>query len=207
MWRMVLLADAARAVQLQSRVVQRQWSWGEIHMRKLILMTCVTSMAALSSADLQAQQATSPNLDAIPEKMPFSTPYGAPIGAQRAQLLVQTAADEATKKGWSMDIAVVDAGANLVAFLRMDGALLASISVAQHKARSAVQFRRPTKAFEDAVQKADLKYVLSVDDVIASRGGIPLIEDGKIIGAIGCSSGTGSQDEMICAAAAALIHK
>ena len=63
------------------------------------------------------------------------------------------------------------------------------------------------QAFEDAVQKCYLKYVLTVDDVIASRGGIPLIEDGKIVGAIGCSSGTGSQDEAICTAAAALINK
>jgi uncharacterized protein GlcG (DUF336 family) len=89
----------------------------------------------------------------------------------------------------------------------MDVALLGSIAVAQHKARAAVKYRRPTKAFEDAVQKSDLKYLLSLDDVVASRGGIPLIEDGKIVGAIGCSSGTGSQDEAICTAAAALINK
>ena len=106
-----------------------------------------------------------------------------------------------------MDIAVVDFGANLVAFLRMDGALLGSIAVAQHKARAAVKYRRPTKAFETRVQKSDLKDFLSLDDVVASRGGIPLIEDGKIVGAIGCSSGTGSQDEAICTAAAALINK
>ena len=106
-----------------------------------------------------------------------------------------------------MNSAVVDAGANLVAFLRMDGAQLASIPIAEHKARAAVKYRRPTKAFEDAVQKSDLKYIVTVDDVIASRGGIPLIEDGKIVGAIGCSSGAGSQDEAICTAAAALINK
>lgn len=167
----------------------------------------LAAIAALIGADLRAQQTTPPNLDAIPEKMPFSTPYGAPIGAQRAQSLIQAAVEEATKRGWAMDIAVVDSGANLVAFLRMDGALLGSISVAQHKARAAVKYRRPTKAFEDAVQKADLKYILSLDDVIASRGGIPLIEDDKIIGAIGCSSGAGSQDEAICTAAAELINK
>ena len=90
-----------------------------------------------------------------------------------------------------MNIAVVDSGANLVAFLRMDGAQLGSIPVAEHKARAAAKYRRPTKAFEDAVQKYDFKYILSLDDVVASRGGIPLIEDGKIIGAIGCSGGPG----------------
>jgi uncharacterized protein GlcG (DUF336 family) len=63
------------------------------------------------------------------------------------------------------------------------------------------------QAFEDAVQKADLKYILSLDDVIASRGGIPLIEDGRTIGAIGCSGGTGSQERATCTAAAALVNK
>ena len=106
-----------------------------------------------------------------------------------------------------MNIAVTDSGGNLVAFLRMDGALLASIAVSEHKARAAVKFRRPTKVLEDAVQKSDYKYVLSVDDVIATRGGIPLIEDGKIIGAIGCSGGTGSQDEAVCMVGAATINR
>jgi uncharacterized protein GlcG (DUF336 family) len=89
----------------------------------------------------------------------------------------------------------------------MDGAQLASIPISEHKARTAVKYRRATRVFEDAVQKNDYKYMLSLDDVIASRGGIPLIEDGKIIGAIGCSGGTGSQDELICTTAAALVNK
>ena len=70
-----------------------------------------------------------------------------------------------------------------------------------------MKFRRPTKAFEDAVVKGGLNYILTLDDVIASRGGIPLVEDGKIIGAIGCSGGTGSQDEAICTVGAAVVNK
>ncbi len=171
------------------------------------MTSLLVGAAILIGTAAHAQQPTPPNLDAIPEKMPFSNPYGAPIGAQRAELLIQTATEEATKKGWSMNIAVVDSGANLVAFLRMDGAQLGSIPIAEHKARAAAKYRRPTKAFEDAVQKYDFKYILSLDDVVASRGGIPLIEDGKIIGAIGCSGGTGSQDEAICTAGAALVNK
>ncbi len=163
--------------------------------------------AVLAATELRAQQPAPPNLDAVPEKMPFSNAYGAPIGAQRANSLIQAAAEEATKKGWPMNIAVVNSGANLVAFLRMDDAQLASISIAQHKARAAVKYRRPTKALEDVVQKFDFKYILTLDDVIASRGGIPLIEGGKIIGAIGCSGGTGSQDEAVCTAGAALVNK
>ena len=86
-------------------------------------------------------------------------------------------------------------GGNLVAFARMDGAQLASIAIAEHKARAAARYRRPTMAFENGVQKFGLNYLMTLDDVIASRGGIPLVEGGKIIGAIGCSGGTGSQDE------------
>src|SRR5579859_5297617 len=114
-------------------------------------------------------------LDAIPEKMPFSTPYGAPISLQRAQAVAQAAAAEAAKHGWALDIAVVDSGANLVVFERMDGAQLASIAISEHKARAAAKYRRATKVWEDAIQKSDYKYVLSLDDIIASRGGIPLI--------------------------------
>ena len=182
-------------------------------MRRQVLISLLAGAAALAASGVCAQQPTPPapaappNLDAVPEKMPFSNPYGAPIGAQRANSLIQAAAAEATKRGWAMNIAVVDSGANLVAFERMDNAQLASIGIAEHKARAAVKFRRPTKALEDAVQKFDFKYLLSLDDVVASRGGIPLIEDGKIIGAIGCSGGTGSQDEVVCTAGAATINK
>jgi glc operon protein GlcG len=153
-------------------------------MRRTVLTSLLLGTAMLAGSQLRAQQPAPPNLDAIPEKMPFNNPYGPPIGAQKAQSLIQAAAAEASKRDWAMNIAVVDSGRNLVSFLRMDGAQLASIPISEHKARVAVRYRRPTKALEDGVQKADLKYLLTLDDVIASRGGIPLIEDGKIIGAV-----------------------
>ncbi len=152
-----------------------------------------------------AQQANP--LDIIPDKMPNAIPYGAPISLARAQAAIGAATGEAEKRGWALNVAVVDSGANLVAFARMDGAQLGSIAISEHKARTAVKFRRPTKAFEDGVQKNDLKYQLTLDDVIAARGGIPLIEDGKLIGAIGCSGGAGSQDEAACMVGAATINK
>jgi glc operon protein GlcG len=146
-------------------------------------------------------------LDVIPDKMPFSTPYGAPISLARAQAAIAAATAEAEKRGWALDVAVVDSGANLVAFARMDAAQLGSIAISEHKARVAAKYRRPTKVFEDNVQKNDYKYQLSLDDIIASRGGIPLIEDGTLIGAIGCSGGAGSQDEAACMVGAATINK
>ena len=146
-------------------------------------------------------------LDVIPDKMPNATPYGAPIALARAQGAIAAATAEAEKRGWALNVAIVDSGANLVAFARMDGAQLGSIAVSEHKARTSVKFRRPTKAFEEAIQKNDYKYVLTIDDVMGSRGGIPLVEDGKLIGAIGCSGGMGSQDEVACTAGAATISK
>ena len=164
----------------------------------------------LFASAASAQQPAAPSganpLDVIPEKMPFNTPYGAPIALQKAEDAIHAAAAEAKKQGWPLNIAVVDSGGNLVAFARMDGAQLASISIAEHKARAAAKFRRPTRVFEDALQKGTA-YIATLDDVVGSRGGIPLIEDGKLIGAIGCSGGTGSQDEAVCSAGAATINK
>jgi uncharacterized protein GlcG (DUF336 family) len=153
----------------------------------------------------QAAPAGAPDLNAVPDAMPFNIPFGTPISLDRAQGLVQAAMAEAKKRNWAMNVAVVDPNGDLVAFGRMDGAQLASISISQHKARAAARYRRPTVAFENAVQKFGFNYILSLDDVVASRGGIPLVEGGKIIGAIGCSGGTGSQDEVTCAAAAGTV--
>ena len=146
-------------------------------------------------------------LDFIPDEIPFDVPYGLPVSLEQAQAVIQAAVAEAKKRNWKMNVAVADSGGNLVAFQRMDGAMLASMQIAEHKARAAVTFRRPTKVFEDGVQLRHLNYLLAFDGVIASRGGIPLIENGVIIGAIGCSGGTDSQDEVCSKAGEAVIHK
>jgi uncharacterized protein GlcG (DUF336 family) len=177
-------------------------------------MTAIALAAGLLAASAaHAQQATAPapvappDLNAIPDKMPFNLAFGTPISADRALAVLAAATAEATKRGWPEVFAVVDTHGDLVAFTRMDGAQLASIAIAQHKARTAARYRRPTRAFEDAVQKFGFNYILTLDDVTASRGGIPLVEDGKIVGAVGCSGGTGSQDEALCTVAAGTINK
>jgi glc operon protein GlcG len=156
---------------------------------------------------IDAPQSASNPLDAIPNEMPFDVPYGRPISLDQAQAVIQAAVTEARKRNWKMNIAVADSGGNLVAFQRMDGAMLASIPIAQHKARAAVTFRRPTKVFEDGVNLMHLNYLLAFDGVICSRGGIPLIDQGDIIGAIGCSGGADSQDEVVSKAGAAVINE
>ena len=157
----------------------------------------------LAAGGAWAQQ---PNpLDVVPDAMPFDVPYGAPISLEAAEAAINAAVAEARRHNWKMNVAVVDSGGNLVAFKRMDGAQLASITISEHKARASAKFRRETKAFENGIQVSGYNYQLSLDDVIASRGGIPLVENGKLIGAIGCSGGSGSQDEVSCKAGAALV--
>jgi len=178
-------------------------------MKICTFIAVLLATGVLVAGEAAAQQPPAPAqnpLDVVPEKMPFNTPYGAPISLEKAQAAIQAAVTEANKRGWQLNVAVVDSGGNLVTFARMDGAQLASIAIAEHKARAAAKFRRPTRVWEDAVQKG-ITYITTLDGVIASRGGIPLIEDGKIIGAIGCSGGTGSQDEVVCTAGAATINK
>jgi glc operon protein GlcG len=179
----------------------------------LRILTAIALAAGVLAGAAHAQQAAAPaptappDLNAIPDKMPFNLPFGTPITLERAQAAIQAGAAEAAKRGWPEVFAVVDTSGSLVAFARMDGAAFASIAIAEHKARTAARYRRPTVVFENAVQKFGFNYILTLDDVIASRGGIPLVEDGKIIGAIGCSGATGSQDELLCQTASAAIIK
>jgi uncharacterized protein GlcG (DUF336 family) len=162
--------------------------------------------ALLGAGVSRSEETPKPNpLDTVPDKMPFDIPYGAPIVLERAESVIAAALAEARKHDWKMNVAVVDSGGNLVAFQRMDGAQLASIQISEHKARAAVTYRRETKIYENAIQVNNMPYVASLDGVITSRGGIPLVEGGKIIGAIGCSGGTGSQDEVACKAGAATV--
>jgi glc operon protein GlcG len=164
-------------------------------------------IGSAAGASRALQPAETNPLDFVPDKIPFDAPYGPPISLDRAEEAIHAAVAEAKKRNWKMNVAVVDSGGNLVAFQRMDGAMLASIQIAEHKARAAATFRRPTKVFEDGINLMHLNYLLAFDGIIASRGGIPLIEQGVIIGAIGCSGGTDSQDEIVSQAGAVLINE
>ena len=164
-------------------------------------------MSSAATAVATEERLSSNPLDAIPNEIPFDVPYGPPISLDRAQAVIDVAVAEAKKRNWKMNVAVADSGGNLVAFQRMDGAMLASIQIAEHKARAGATFRRPTKVFEDGINLMHLNYLLAFDGVIASRGGIPLIDRGAIIGAIGCSGGTDSQDEVVAEAGAATVNQ
>jgi uncharacterized protein GlcG (DUF336 family) len=138
---------------------------------------------------------------AVPEQMPFDIPYGTSITLEHAMKVAAAAEAEAKKHNWKMNIAVVGPSGDLVYFQRMDGAQIASVQISQDKAHAAATFRRPTKAFFDAVEGGHV-YIAFLHGVVPSEGGFPLVEGGKLIGAIGCSGGTGAQDGVTCKAGA-----
>jgi glc operon protein GlcG len=121
--------------------------------------------------------------------------YGMSIGIENSKKAAAAAIAEARKNNWTMAIAIVDTAGNLVYFEKMDGTQTGSVNVAIEKARSAVLFKRPTKSFQDTVAQggAGLR-MLGLPGAVPVEGGIPLIEGGRIIGAIGASGGTSEQD-------------
>jgi glc operon protein GlcG len=169
-----------------------------------MIATLALALMPLGAAQAQQQQQP-PSAGGTPEQMPFNIPYGTPITLERAKQLVAAAEAEGNKRGWKMNIAVVDTHGDLVHFSRMDGAQLASITIAQGKARTAARYRRESRVFFNAYETGH-PYVGTLDPtLIASPGGFPLVEDGKLVGAIGCSGGTGDQDAVICKVGADMV--
>jgi uncharacterized protein GlcG (DUF336 family) len=133
-------------------------------------------------------------------------PYGTPINAEAAKKIAAAAIAEAKKNNWAMAVAVVDTAGYLVYFERMPETQLGSVEIAQEKARSAALFRRPTKAFQDAVAAGgEGLRILGLKGAVPVEGGIPLIVDGKIIGAVGASGGSSDQDGKTAQAGAAAM--
>ena len=124
--------------------------------------------------------------------------YGTSINHETARKVVAGAVAEARKQNLPMAIAVVDNAGQLVAFERMDNTQTASIAVAQEKGVSAATYRRPTKVFQDLVAGGGVGLrVLTLRGAVAVEGGVPLVVDGKIVGAIGVSGGSSEQDGMV----------
>ena len=134
--------------------------------------------------------------------MPFDIPYGTPVSMDQAHKAAMGAVAEAKKRNWKMSISVVDPSGNLVAHATMDGTQHGSIVISQAKAKTSALLRRPSKALADAVNggaPATLS-LLGLFGGAASEGGIPLISEGKLIGAIGVSGGTAPQDGVVAKA-------
>lgn len=128
---------------------------------------------------------------------PPQVPYGLPITIADAKQVAAGALDEARSNGWWMAVAVVDTGGYLVYFEKMDGTQTGSVDVAIDKARSAALFRRPTRVFEDGVAAGGQGVrLLGLRGAVPLDGGLPIVIDDQVIGAIGVSGGSGEQDGM-----------
>lgn len=138
----------------------------------------------------------------VQQVAPPSTPYGTPIDLAAAKKAMAAAESEAVKNGWSVAIAIVDSGANLVMLQRLDNAQLSSVRIAEQKARTAAEFRRPTKVFEDAVAGGGIGLRVLTFDASVAEGGVPIVAGGKVIGAIGVSGAQSRQDGQIAQAGA-----
>jgi glc operon protein GlcG len=153
-------------------------------MRKLVLIAVLVLVSTPAFAQL-------PN------------PYGASISLDQAKKIAALSVAEAAKNNWKMAVAIVDVAGDLVYFEKMDGTQVASVNIAQDKARSSVRFKRPTKAMQDVLAGggAGIRF-LALQGAIPVEGGLPLIVDGKIVGAIGASGGTSDQDGLAAKAGA-----
>jgi glc operon protein GlcG len=126
---------------------------------------------------------------------PPQVPYGMPISTEDAKRVATAAIAEARRNGWNMAVALVDTGGYLVYFERMPNTQLGSVDLAIEKARAAALFRRPTRVFQDAVAGGgDGLRVLRLTGTIPNEGGVPIIVEGKVVGAIGISGGAVEQD-------------
>jgi uncharacterized protein GlcG (DUF336 family) len=122
-------------------------------------------------------------------------PYGTSISVETAKKVAAPALAEAVKNNWTIAVAIVDPGGNLVYYEKMDNTQLGSANVSIDKARSAALFKRPTKAFQDALATGGENLrILRLQGVVPVEGGFPLIIDGKIVGGIGVSGATSAQD-------------
>jgi glc operon protein GlcG len=142
-----------------------------------------------------------------PAPAPSLIPYGPPIDFNTAKRVAAEAGKEADGNGWPVVIAIVDSGANLVLLLRHDGAQLASIDIAQAKASTAVKMKRATKLLDEGVTGGGSGLrILALEGIVPMEGGLPLMREGKIIGAIGVSGVSSPQDGQIAAAGAKVLE-
>jgi glc operon protein GlcG len=172
-----------------------------------------TSIALAFGATLMFAAEAAAQHPAPPASSPYNSPagvwppYGSPgVTLGQAKKLAEAAEAEARRNGWKMAIAVVSNEGSLIYFGRMEDTQFSSSDIAIRKAKTAAEFRRPTKEFQDAISATPPVLLALSAGPIAIEGGLPLLSNGKIIGAIGCSGGTPGQDEQVCKAVVDTIN-
>jgi uncharacterized protein GlcG (DUF336 family) len=128
------------------------------------------------------------------------------LTADAVKAVLTAAEAKARANSWNVSIAVVDPAGDLLGFLKLDGAATGTVQIAQGKARTSARFGRPSKVYADRITENQLNF-LSVDGVVALQGGLPIIVDGRVIGAVGVSGVTSQQDEEVAAAGIAAIKQ
>jgi glc operon protein GlcG len=156
--------------------------------RRLLLAAAVLALGAVAPTVARAQLRPSRS-----------------VSAEGAQKALAAAAAEARKQGWAVSIAVVDPAGELVAFLRLDGAPYASVDVSRGKARTAARFRRPTRSFDSTLTAGRLA-ILGLDGVTPVEGGVPIVVNGEVVGAVGVSGVTSAQDAQVAQAGVAAVQ-
>jgi uncharacterized protein GlcG (DUF336 family) len=158
----------------------------------MLALACAFALSA--GAALAQQPPAAPAAAATAGK----EPYGPPITLDQAKRAMAAAELEAAKNSWQVAITILDSGGNLVMFHRIDNAQLSATTVSEGKARTALEFKRPSKALDDAIAAGGAGMrLLALKDITPLEGGIPVIVDGKIIGAIGVSGALSSQDALV----------
>jgi glc operon protein GlcG len=169
------------------------------------LLVGAAMLAGSANAQQPAQPPAAPPAAAAPAApAPPPPAYGNAITVEQAKKVAAAAVAESRKNNWLMVITIVDPAGEMVYFERMDNAQYASIQISQGKAKTAAKFKRPTKVFADAMA-GGANFYLSFEGLVASPGGVPIMEGGKIIGAIGISGATGAQDHQVATAAVAAL--
>lgn len=166
-------------------------------MKPLLLVAAALAVAAPA----WGQTAPTPAPAAAPAP-PLS--YGAPIGLEAAQALVDRAVEAGRARGFRLAVAVVEPSGELVAFGRMDDVQYGSIAVAQAKARSSARFRASSASAEERLAAGRMA-LLAIDGIVPVAGGVPIVVDGKVVGAIGVSGASSAQDDEVARAAIASV--
>jgi glc operon protein GlcG len=168
-------------------------------MFRMLALACAF---ALSAGPALAQQPPAPAPSAV------TLPYGPAITLDQAKRAMAAAELEAAKNSWQVAITILDSGGNMIMFHRVDNAQLSATTVSEGKARTALEFKRPSKALDDAIAAGGAGMrLLALKDITPLEGGIPVIVDGKIVGAIGVSGALSSQDAQVAKAGADALNK
>jgi len=170
-------------------------------MFRIFALACaVVAGLALAAGPASAQQQPVPT-GATP-------PYGPPITLDQAKRVMAAAELEAAKNSWQVGITILDSGGNLVMFHKIDNAQLSAITTSEGKARTALEFKLPSKALDDAIANGGAGMrLLALKDITPLQGGVLVLIDGKIVGAVGVSGALSAQDEQVAKAGADALAK